>query len=388
MELERELMSMRLICKFAFVEIPFILTRDETDLSHRCRPTVTVDADTGVEKQTNEAWLWILISRPMVSFDPNDKSTYVAPTSSEFDTPSSDSRQYHTPPSNTSKLDGATLPTTPPNFPSPIPTSWVVFAAPVAHLTVLPQQTEDLPLPSPSPYPFANGKTKQVQKRRDYDFSHAGTPLFEFSSNSVFTNGSPSLNFLSVENIGPWSASDPYGELSEEEYAVSRQIFNDNCEHRRFQSKSQAEHDNDGLNRCGEYDSDDEAAGINYGVGVAAPNKGIWWKEFYRRMYVDRAMWRSVRRAMGRGKCRVVVRWNEFEGGDVGDVDMEELAGQGVKHKRVTRSETRRRSGLGFGGGEVIGGLAGLGDSMRARALGNKDLRPTVKSKEKKRGVE
>lgn len=106
-------------------------------------------------------------------------------------------------------------------------------------------------------------------------------------------------------------------------------------------------------------------------------------------MYVDRAMWRSVRRAMGRGKCRVVIRWSEFECGDVKDVDMGELAGRGVKHKRITRSETRRRSGLGFGGGEVIGGSAALADSTRARALGNKDLRPTMtKPKEKKRAME
>ena len=56
-----------------------------------------------------------------------------------------------------------------------------------------------------------------------------------------------------------------------------------------------------------------------------------------------------------------------------------------VGRQRLTRSETRRRSGLGIGGsvsGVAIGIGAGvLGESSRSRGVGNKDL-----GKEKKKG--
>jgi len=211
-----------------------------------------------------------------------------------------------------------------------------------------------------------------VYKRKDFDISHNGLPIFEFNSCSLF-NGNQQPNFLSVEGIGPWYEGDEYEELGKGEYRalVERYL--------------------------------EENEGGGKGMGRPSPYRGTWWAEFYRRVGEDAQRWEEIRGAMGRGKCRVVVRWREWveSGGEEEDVEMdmgdssalfhgagsgghgrkkikERLAG---RHSRLTRSETRRRSQLGFSqsasaSGVAIGiGGAGLGESLRSRALGNRELK-------------
>lgn len=230
-----------------------------------------------------------------------------------------------------------------------------------------------------------------VTKRRDFDFAHHGLPIFEFSGSStgsLFTSSSPALDFLSVEKIGSFHANDEWESMTDEEYQIARGRFDHACQ---IQSEKEKSTEKNAI--CGEktrlddYDSDDEAVHCNGGVGVQSPNKGAWWKEFYRKMYADRKTWRGVKHAMGRGKCRVVVRWLESEtakdineigdgGGaldDDGNVDMEKLEAKRVAFgKRVTRSQARRRSALTTGV-EGMQGLA-LGESLKARAAGNAKL--------------
>lgn len=57
--------------------------------------------------------------------------------------------------------------TAPPKWPKDLPPAWVVFAAPLEHLTAHPVSEERR----------AKG---QVFKRVEYDFAHQGAPLFEF----------------------------------------------------------------------------------------------------------------------------------------------------------------------------------------------------------------
>lgn len=127
---------------------------------------------------------------------------------------------------------------------------------------------------------------------------------------------------------------------------------------------------------------------------MPAPNRGVWWKVFYERMYEDVARWDKVRKAMGRGKCRVVIRWIEalaeegVETGQRGAVAGKQGLGvggkKGAQGKRLTRSETRRRSGLSLSDpamGLAIGGVVGVGalsESCKSRAVGNRELGRTA----------
>ncbi|KUJ15154.1 uncharacterized protein LY89DRAFT_735289 [Mollisia scopiformis] len=49
-----------------------------------------------------------------------------------------------------------------------------------------------------------------------------------------------------------------------------------------------------------------------------SPYYGTWWKIFYEGIYADEARWRRIREAMGRGACRVVVRWEDWQIEEVG----------------------------------------------------------------------
>lgn len=49
---------------------------------------------------------------------------------------------------------------------------------------------------------------------------------------------------------------------------------------------------------------------------MPCPNEGVWWAEFYERVGQDCETWQRVKKAMERGKCRVVLRWCEYDGPD------------------------------------------------------------------------
>ena len=351
-------MFMRLTCKF-----PYCVFRDH---NNNPRPTTQIRADTGDEFPTTETWIWILISRPMVSYDPTDTSTKVTAKSPSLTFPSSDI--FFTPYSpKPPKIHPA-----PPNFSHPTPLSWVVFAAPKAHVTSYPEAIENLEAPSP-PYPFT-GTSKSVEKRIDYDFSFSGVPIFEFSSADMFSHTSKRTEFLSIEQMGGWYENDPFQEYTKEEYRRMCSLWED------------GEWGSPSSTAVGE-GLDDEG---NPKASMPAPNQGVWWRVFYQRMYEDCARWEKVKKAMGRGKCRVVVRWNERAGEDGvemgigGPVSAEHglgLGGKKVTHgKRLTRSETRRRSGLGLSdpstGVQIgVGGCGTtLSESFKSRAAGNRDL--------------
>ena len=160
----------------------------------------------------------------------------------------------------------------------------------------------------------------------------------------------------------------------------------------------------DELEACGEGGGPDVATGVKGSKikEMPAPNRGKWWEVFYKSMYADCRKWEKVRTAMGRGKCRVVIRWEERErtaeeDDDGMDIRMGE-AGKGRcrvpkgkermafgKHARMTRSETRRRSALGLGGESSSGIVIGVGETGRSRALANKDLTKADKTKMRKR---
>ncbi|KAF4634751.1 hypothetical protein G7Y89_g3350 [Cudoniella acicularis] len=163
-------------------------------------PATQKDPSTNQEFPTTEPWIWFLLSRPFLTL----------PTSS------------------------STLP--PPSFPTPIPTSWVVFALPLANCISFPTVVETFdsltsygdssahatPLSTASSTasfktawssPFGRnrgsnrggGNDNLIHKRTDYDLSICGVPIFEFSPKpqelttpfrSFCTNPSPPSSFL------------------------------------------------------------------------------------------------------------------------------------------------------------------------------------------------
>jgi hypothetical protein len=207
---------------------------------------------------------------------------------------------FYTPYSNKASPEPPTLHPTPPNFPHQTPLSWLVFAAPKVHVMTYPEATEDIPQPARQ-YPFAT-RSMAINKRVDYDFSFSGVPLFEFSSADMFTTTSKRTEFLSIERMGAWYENDPYLEYSEEEYKRMYSLWEDG------EWDATCSRASDGL----DYEGNPKAS-------VPPPNRGVWWKVFYQRMHEDCVRWEKVKKAMGRGKCRVVVRWIEA----VGEEDME-----------------------------------------------------------------
>jgi hypothetical protein len=323
------------------------------------RPTTTTDPQTGAELPTTEPWIWFLISRPILTLSATDTSTRPrpapntdSPSTPELRSTSSTSSKYYTPstqPSPDQNPIPTSYPTAPPNFPHPYPTSWLVFACPTAHVTSYPSIIET-PSTSSNPtnpletsastqtqtikpnYPFLRSTTtttnnssrrgshKKIHKRKDFDFSHQGTPLFEFSSVDLFpTNGqteAQARSFLSVENLGRFFGSeDEWEECSDEEYKFVVQQWEDNdyrlgtTDTARYGSKGGGDGDGD---RCGVKDGDRDE-GHEREKELPSPYKGLWWKCFYEAMYRDAARWNRVRLAMGMGMCRVVVRWVDYQ---------------------------------------------------------------------------
>lgn len=146
--------------------------------------------------------------------------------------------------------------------------------------------------------------------RQDYDFSHAGIPIFEHSSVEFISKLYPKdhipqrgTRFLSVENLG---GHDPYDYCGH----LSAQVYLDKLDDREESPEKKTE--------MNEYGEPREAP-----IGLQSPKSGIWWEEFIKGVDKDSMVWEDIRSAMGRGKCRVVVRWSETEIMRTTEVDME-----------------------------------------------------------------
>jgi len=254
----------------------------------------------------------------------------------------------------------------------------MVIAAPLAHLTVYPEIVESPPTSSNTlatrllknqKSKLASGSGRKVQKRIDYDFSHSGVPLFEFSMQfqpEVVLNPS-SIPYLSVEGIGTWYDGDPYEKLTLDEWDIAQAGFREYVENLAV---------DDPVRYNAIFDARlDGTAVENRGFGVVSPFKGVWWMEFYNGMYANASRWRNVKKTMSRGECRVVVRWTEWECDWVDDMEIEKLLadaltqhrtrglvgpplnligiGMNSQETRQTRSRSRRPSRLSIDDGTL-----------------------------------
>jgi hypothetical protein len=364
-------MFMRLTCKDVSLTFHTLLTTN--------RPATQRNEDTGEEFATTETWLWMLISRPVLSYDPMDTSTYVAPN------PSSDD---YVPPNLGVPAPDSNIKRTPPNFPHPTPLSWVVFAAPKAHVTTYPETIETHDGDgSIAQYPFAS-PSRTIHKRIDYDFSFSGIPLFEFSSSETFSIASRTgahhkrltAEFLSIEQMGGFHENDEYAPYKKTEYARHCQLWRDG----EWPAGKWV-----GVPKRQRY-YDDDVLGMPKG-SMPPPNRGVWWKSFYERMARDVERWRKIRACMGRGKCRVVVRWTESPEDErmQGGVDGGTRQSGGVRGKKVSqgkrkpKNEVRYWSGLRVADPPSSLGIAGVagegvvvdsGVESKAGAVGKREL--------------
>ncbi|TGO30667.1 hypothetical protein BPAE_0004g01260 [Botrytis paeoniae] len=231
----------------------------------------------------------------------------------------------------------STSTTTPPNFPSPTPTTWLCIAVPLSNITVYPIQPDTTLPPSLLEPTFSHSQhglpTKKIAKRQDYDFSFQGTPIFEFSTRKLFPqpenpfpNTAPTADFLSIEVPRPYDPSDPYlafpAQVSQNPGLLQREV-------RKYARAAGVKGGE--LRTYGDMMTDESGVDVSEEV---SPNEGIWWCEFYRRITRDRIRWERVKRCMGRGRCRVVLRWQDVSDG------MKRLGG---------RSSSSSSSGIGLG---------------------------------------
>jgi len=147
--------------------------------------------------------------------------------------------------------------------------------------------------------------------------------------------------------MGGWDERDEHMPYTEEEYTQAMK--------EREESSALAGNgtSKNGLYGLKDQDEADELPG---------PNKGLWWKRFYESIYADVGRWKKVRSAMGRGKCRVVVRWVELEAQPEDEFDVILEGGEGV--------------GLGMGVGLGIGMGSGGGVSSVKGTMGKRKLKP------------
>ncbi|EDN96090.1 predicted protein [Sclerotinia sclerotiorum 1980 UF-70] len=263
---------------------------------------------------------------------------------------------------------------TPPNFPSPIPTTWLCLAVPLANITTYPIQS-DTTLPSSLlEETLLKNKhglpTRKIARRQDYDFSFQGTPIFEFSTRDLFgpvspspttfyssnhpnphstshepspTNQPPISDFLSISGLPPYNPKDPY-------LPYPPHISQNPTKHQQFARKyaHAAGVPYEELHTFGEIVEDESGVDISEEL---SPNEGIWWSKFYRGITRDRIIWERVRRAMGRGRCRVVVRWQDFAGGvgAHGDGGVGEGIGLGLGFELERRESEVERVMQGIG---------------------------------------
>jgi hypothetical protein len=271
----------------------------------------------------------------------------------------------------------------PPNFQTPIPTSWLVFACPLENVTAYAEAADTQSSTSATSASDLSGRRrfldsgeakagKKIYKRRDFDFSHNGLPVFEFSSRAGGGFAADDGRecelppFLEVGEIGPFYDGDGYEFYSD--VSVEAKI------------------------RGGQEETMQKVVGVGMTEkGIECPYKGQWWKVFYEQLAADAARWDRIRAAMSRGKCRIVVRYTAFESesesesegiamaidteaegifdvglgigglqsGSAGPGERKKIKERLVGRQRLTRSETRRRSGLGMT--EVASNRAAVG---------------------------
>lgn len=142
-----------------------------------------------------------------------------------------------------------------------------------------------------------------MQKRTDYDFSHSGIPLFEFSCSDLFTKLTGTrCEFLSVEDLGSFYRGDFFTLMSEEDYNYYKselEMHQIRCEQMHLEHEPTVEGADNLI--------------PERQLGSACPYYGQWWEKFWGQMWWDARRWQEIRLSMGRGKCRIVVRWNEWE---------------------------------------------------------------------------
>ncbi|TGO37783.1 hypothetical protein BHYA_0089g00220 [Botrytis hyacinthi] len=231
--------------------------------------------------------------------------------------------------------------TTPPNFPSPTPATWLCIAVPISNITAYPIQPDTTLPPSLLETTFSHRQhglpTKKIAKRQDYDFSFQGTPIFEFSTRTLFPqpenpfpNTAPTADFLSVEVPRPYDPSDPYLEfplqVSSNPGLLQREV-------RKYVRAAGVTGEE--LHTYGDMMVDESGVDVSEEV---SPNEGIWWCEFYRAITRDRIRWERVKTCMGRGRCRVVLRWQ-----DVPD-EMKKLGGRSGTSSGISLGVSRKIS--------------------------------------------
>ncbi|KAB8304234.1 hypothetical protein EYC80_003652 [Monilinia laxa] len=301
---------------------------------------------------------------------------------------------------------------TPPNFPKPTPTTWLCLAVPIANITSYPVQA-DTSLPSALlEETLIKNKhglpTFKVAKRQDYDFSFQGIPIFEFSTRKLFAatslpsgneaenendNNAPIADFLSVDGLKPYDAEDPYQEFPVE-VTQNPSLLHSIC--RKYAQSSGLS--GEALQNYGEVIEDVRGVDISEEL---SPNDGIWWNCFYRGMTRDRIRWEKIRRSMGRGRCRVVMRWQdvpeELKTKDSRlsprNCEVERIMEEMTRESMQGKKKNTRKSGV-MSAGSASGQDVGLGvmhagggtraysmrsalgegsrDSLRARAMGNR----------------
>lgn len=104
------------------------------------RPTTYNDPSTGLPTLGTQTCLWFLISRPMLSLSPTETNTARSPLSSKW---------ANLPLNLSSKPPSTIRP--PPDFPMPIPASYVVLACPAQNVTAYPNCKDDSAPPDPEP---------------------------------------------------------------------------------------------------------------------------------------------------------------------------------------------------------------------------------------------
>lgn len=179
-----------------------------------------------------KTWIWLLITRPLISIDPN--AEYYSSESSVEDwlkrSVSTDPDHLNTPhshphPPQTSshqtpnQHQTSTTPSLAPRWYSPVPLPR--HRVPRSHRPS--SSAEEIPkapqLGRKRNNPF-NPEDKHIHKRRNYDLSHQGLPLFEFrnanTNISRFTNYSPYLQkrVISVTQRHPSISSSSISHLS------------------------------------------------------------------------------------------------------------------------------------------------------------------------------
>jgi hypothetical protein len=357
----KELMFMRLMCKYS-LQVNIIHVAERKLISSS--PATFIDEKTGMMKSTLQTWVWFLISRPVLSISEADHTT--RPRTNAFTSNCNDHfakggptqfySQFEDPHINAEPSPLTTHMTPPPNFPNPIPTSFIVFALPSSNLTPYDEITETIiPTPFATPVPVSCNRRpwvtiplgKTIYKRKDYDLSHQGIPLFEFGGAAKVFGEDSIEQFLSVEALGPWYEGDPYASQKPEDYEEL---------HRRWKQAI----DEDAQEECMEL----AAQGLSRNIRdprhePPTPFQGIWWDRFYKGIYEDAERWRAVRRAMGVGHLRVVVRWVEYEPKyypDLGSSDEDsQMSGMdaGGAYGIGDRAEQGNTSGTGMGFGGV-----------------------------------